>query len=104
MKEFEVNGMTYRPKHMSPSEILALESVVSFSDIDAAKHMFDSFLERIEVKIADVWTPVKVKGSDNLTPVTLNEDLHSLYKICTQFMKIVIEPVFQKSEELKKSQ
>lgn len=104
MKEFEVNGMRFRPKQMSATEMLALEHIMSFSDVDQAKYMFDTFLEKLEVKIADVWTPVKVKGSDNLTPVTLNEDLNTLYQICTQFVKIVIEPVFRKSEELKKSQ
>lgn len=104
MKEFEVNGMKFRPKEMSATEVLALETVVNFSDVDSAKYMFDSILERVEVQIKDVWVQVKAKGLDSYTPVSLKEDLHTLYEICTQFMKIVITPVFRKSEELKKSQ
>lgn len=104
MKEFEVNGMKFRPKKMTATEVLALYHVTNFSDVDKSKYMFDSFLERTEVKIKDVWVPVKMKDDDNLTPVTLNEDYNMLYKICSQFLKLVVEPVFQKSEELKKSQ
>lgn len=104
MEDFIVGSYHFRPKEMKATEVLALESVLDFNSVERAEYMFNAILERVEVEIAGVWQPVKRKGSDELTPVGLENDLQTLHTVCMKFMKQVIEPVFKKSEELKKSQ
>ena len=99
--EFELQGLKFRPKNMSPGEVLGLEAVVQLTDADKATTMFNTIMEKTEVEIAGVWVPLKEKGVEVYHPDNIKDDIHLLYDVCTTFMLTVIKPLFLKSGESK---
>lgn len=100
--QFKVGSLDLRPKMMSATEMLGLESVIETGDADKAQRMYETILEKIEVEIAGVWVPLKEKGVDVYHPANLAEEPATLYKIATAFLTKVLFPVFRKSEESNK--
>lgn len=102
-KEFTIDGydFQFRFAKMNAIEILALQTQLTFNSIAQSQINIESMLERIEVKIGDSWTLVKMKGRQVYTPTSIEENIDLVSKLCSKFMDMIINPLFQKSEESK---
>lgn len=95
--EFKFAGIT-------APELLSINTKINFDDGAQDENVFTWVLEHTQVKIGNDWLPVKEKGMDAYYPVDIEEDIISLYQIFTEFVHIVVMPVFKKSKELSQSQ
>ena len=102
--EFKVGKHTFRNRNLSPTEALALETIVNMEDFNKSKHMYDTIFESIEVQIGDTWQPLKEKNTNVYMPVGIEEDLSLLNNVAMTFIVKVLQPLFQKSTELNKQQ
>lgn len=95
MQELELNGNIYRIKEMNAIELCALRTQISFDDTEQATNCYNTFLERIEVRVKDdKWLPVKDK--DVYYPAGIEFKLDDIMALIQYFMQY-IKDVFQKS-------
>lgn len=99
--EFTVLNHNYRIKKMNMIEVLALQSQISFKDVESTQKFYNAVLERIEVNIGEGWIAVK-KGNDYY-PAGIEDDIESLQLLIANFLSYIKE-VFQKSNESSNSQ
>ena len=102
--QFSVGKHNFRNKNLAPTEALALETIVQFDNFEKSKHMYDKIFESIEVQIGDTWQPLKEQNVDVYMPVGIDEDLTLLNEVAMTFIVKVLQPLFQKSTELKEEQ
>ena len=100
-KEFTIDGYDYlfRFAKMNAIEILALETQFNFGSLRQSQSTIENVLERIEIKIGETWSPVKMKDRQVYLPDVIETDVNLISKLLSKFTKELIEPVFQKSEE-----
>ena len=106
-KEFEVEidkgrVLKCRPKQMTASEFLGLDTIFNREDADKAAYMYQQIMERIEVEVLGTWQPLKQKGAEVYCPDDLKDRPGKLYQICTLFLTKVFFPVFLESKESNK--
>lgn len=97
----EYNGFEYRVKKMNAIEALALKSATDLNTVDNSMTFFNNALERLEVKVADVWLPVKEKNKQSYMPNGIDNDIEGIQKLIEFFMNEFMKPFFKKSDELK---
>ena len=97
-KEIVINEDTYRIKEMNAVEILSMQSFVSFDSVDDIEQTYNSFLERIEVKVKDKW--MSVKSGKEYYPNGVENSVETISKLIV-FFKNYLQSVFQKSNESK---
>lgn len=96
MDEFKVKDFVYRIKKMNAIELLALQSQIGFSNMQAAKDCYNIMLENIEVKVKDVFLPVKEEGKNIYLPNDIENDIESVQELIKHMIEYLKE-VFSKS-------
>lgn len=99
--EFKIKSRNevFRIKQMNAIETLALNTQISFQNIEKTTQLFNIVLERIEVKCGNDWLPVKEKGQDIFYPAGIENDVHAIDELITYFMNEYLKPIFTKSNE-----
>lgn len=102
-KEFKIKGYKYifRVAKLNAIEVLALQTQVSFDDIDKTAAMFNTILERIEVKCDEQWLRCKEKYENVYYPAELETDVVMVKRLVEAFMNDYLKPIFWSSDELK---
>lgn len=100
-EEFTIENYNYqfRFAKMNAIEVLALETQMDFNSVAQSQATIEAILEKIEVKVIDTWTPVKMKGMNVYTPDEIETNVMLVMKLVTKFTKELRDTVFQKSEE-----
>lgn len=99
--EFKIKSRNevFRIKQMNAIETLALNTQISFQNIEKTTQLFNIVLERIEVRCGNDWLPVKEKGHDIFYPAGIENDVHAIDELITYFMNEYLKPIFTKSNE-----
>lgn len=99
---------TFRIKEMNAIEVLAIKHCMSFENTEKVERLFNTILEKIEVKIelGDTvkWSAVKEKGRNVFCPAALKDDLLAVNDLMNYFLADYLKPLFQKSVESKHQQ
>ncbi len=100
-EEFTIENYNYqfRFAKMNAIEVLALETQMDFNSVAQSQATIEAILEKIEVKVIDTWTPVKMKDMNVYTPDEIETNVMLVMKLVTKFTKELRDTVFQKSEE-----
>ena len=98
MEEFKVKDFTFRLKKMNAIDLLALRSQISFDSFENAQQLYNTILERVEVKVKDDW--IQVKQGNNYYPASIEEDVDAIETIISEVMTY-LKKVFQKSNASK---
>ena len=93
----QIGQNTFRVKKMNAIEALALKSVSSLDSTESATSLFNTILEKVEVKCGDVWYPVK-KG-DVYYPAGIEDDVDTIQQLISFFIKEYFQPLFQPSNK-----
>lgn len=103
-EEFEIStqkNLKFKFKELSALDVLALsdEYVMYLGTHDSKiyKNYIDDILKSTSVCINDKWYPVK--EGNNYYPASLANDFKGLREITNEFLELVINPVFQDSNE-----
>lgn len=101
--EFKIDSLDFdfRVKRLNVIEVLAIRANLASDNIEETTRLFNSILERLEVRIEDKWIPVKLKNLDNLTPACLDADIRAVKELIDFFIKDYLKQVFMKSNESK---
>lgn len=99
--EFQIKSRNevFRIKQMNAIETLALNTQISFQNMQKTTALFNIVLERIEVKCGNDWLPVKEKDQDVFYPSGIENDLNAIDELITYFMNDYLKPIFMKSNE-----
>lgn len=102
-KEFKVKGYkyTFRVAKLNAIEVLALQTQISFKDIETTSAMFNTILERVEVRCDEQWLCCKEKGANVYYPAEMETDVKLVKGVVETFMNDYLKPIFRKSDELK---
>lgn len=90
---------SFRIKKMNAIEVLALRSQIDFENFDKAFDAYVTILEKLEVKIADSWVPVKEKGREVYFPMGIENNLKAIQELLNYFTYKYFLPLFKKSAE-----
>ena len=86
----------FRIKKMNAIEVLAFRGLFDFEDLSTITKLYESFLEKIEVKINDKWLPVK--SGNVYLPDKIEEDVEGI-NILINFFTDYLKSVFPKSNK-----
>ena len=89
--EIVIKEKTYRIKKMNAIEILALRSQYDFNSYYSTLNLFNTVLERMEVKCNDNWLPVKEKGKEIFYPTGVENDGEVIKDLISFFTKYIKE-------------
>lgn len=89
----------FRIKKMNAIEVLALRSQIDFENFDKAFDAYMTILEKLEVKVADSWVPVKEKGKNIYFPMGIEDNLPAIEELLNTFTYKYYLPLFKKSAE-----
>lgn len=104
-EEFEIStqkNLKFRFKKLSCLDVLAMsEDYVNYlanHNSIVYKNYMDSVFRATEVCIHDKWYPLK-EGNNVYLPADIENDYKGLREILVKFLVLVINPVFQDSNE-----
>ena len=99
--EFTIKGYEnlFRIKKMNAIEVLALRSQIDFENFDKAFEAYMTILEKLEVKVADSWVPVKEKGKNVYFPMGIEDNLPAIEELLNYLTYKYYLPLFKKSAE-----
>jgi hypothetical protein len=90
-------GTTFRVAAISPVDMLAISYQINLENFAMTKSTLLFVLENVEVKIADKWLPVKVKGREVYQPLGIDKNFLALNELFMWFLTEVIANLFQQS-------
>lgn len=90
-REIEIKGKTYRVKQMNAIEVLAIRSQYDFDTYESTYKLFNTALERMEVKCGDKWLPVKEKGKNVYYPANVENDMETIESLISKFTDYIKE-------------
>lgn len=95
-KEFNIKSRseTFRIIRIEPTEMLALSMVVDLDDYRKSEVLFTFALEHMQVKMGEVWNPVKVKDKHIYMPMGLENDIKALQELGKYFLDEVLAKAF----------
>lgn len=105
-REFKIKkreDLTFRTAFKSGIELLSLQLVMDFNNIEKTTDCINWLLERVEVYYVNQWVPVKESKFDVFNPPALENDLVSQQQIVFYMLKYIKE-VFQQSNESSQEQ
>lgn len=104
-EEFTLEGYkhVFRVAKINAIEALALQTQINFDNTDKAQNLFNTILEKIEVKCNDSWIPVKTKERQIYFPPEVETDGILVKSLIEYFMDNFLNPLFQKSGASKAS-
>lgn len=97
-KEMTYKGNKYRIKEMNMIKVLSFRSLFDFSSLESSTHLYETFLENIEVEINDKWLPVKTIGTNIYLPNGIENDAEGIDTLISFFGNYLKE-VFPKSDK-----
>lgn len=101
METLKFNNHEYRIKQMNAIQTLAIQSQISFDDVDATQKCYETILEMLEVKFSDdKWLPVKEKDKQIYLPTGIENDIQSIEALVKYGFEY-LKSVFQKSNKSK---
>lgn len=99
--EFTISNRNelFRIGKVTPIELLSISAVLDLEKLNQVTEFITFALEHTEVKVAEAWLPVKVKGKEIYMPLGIENDILSLNEIVAFVLKEVVEKAFMKSSE-----
>lgn len=89
MKEFEINGFTFRIKEMNAIELLAFKSQINFDKFKNVVDLYSLVLENIEVKCGEKW--LQVKDNNTYYPNGIDKDIKTIEQLLNKFLEYLKE-------------
>lgn len=96
--EITIKSFDFRLKRLNALEVLAFQTQISFDDLETVLKLYETILEKYEVKIGNGWLPVKTKGKNIFCPEGIENDVETVQSLINEFLKY-LHSVFTKSDE-----
>lgn len=100
-KEFNIKSLsqTFRVSKISPIELLSLQTQINFEDFKLTSNLFTFILEHLEVRVMDVWVPVKEKNKEEYNPKGIENNIKALNELIMWFLDNIIKDTFINSSK-----
>lgn len=97
-------NLKFRNSTLKATELLALQTQISFDNINQTETLFNYILEHVEVEIAGTWCKLKEKNREIYYPIGIENEIQALNEIIIYFLNDILKPIFTKSNESSQKQ
>lgn len=99
-KEFTIDSLPkyeFRVGKISPVEMLAISTQINFDSYNQSLTFINFALEHLEVKMGNIYNPVKIKNKDVYMPIELSTNFQAMNDLVEYFLTNVVYEAFMKS-------
>lgn len=101
METLKLDNNEYRIKKMNAIQTLAIQTQISFDNVDTTEKCYNTILEMLEVKFSeDKWLPVKEKDKQIYLPTGIEDNIESIEALIKYGLSY-LKDVFHKSNKSK---
>ena len=105
--EFTIENLpnyTFRTTKLSTIDLLSIQSIMDFDKLDNVKTIYSFILEHLETNIEGKWVKTYDDKYNLYMPRNLEDNGLALQELIMWFIVNVLQPLFQKSNELSQKQ